>query len=352
MSAEMERLEQMAHTVLVEILDSHGRAQLRERIALTDEKHSFTIGRSVDADVTLDDAHTAALHANVTLTPEGKLLASDLGSVNGIVVSGKRHRNTGSGGDANNLEITDGLLQIGRTRLRLRTAHETLAAEKPDQLRPASILHDPAWIAGIGAVAGAAQLVYGNWLDAPRDLATLAVTTLISAALGASMWVAFWALLSRVILGEWRWLRHAAIFLGVAALFVAINGVLELSWFIFSLPQWSTRAAWIGAIAFGCALYLHLTQASKITTRRAALVACILPTLSGLSSQWILERSQMQNVNYIGTSLRVYPPSLRLGSASTVDDFFKSGAALRNAADKKRKAMPDDEEDGDATDDE
>ena len=74
------------------------------------------------------------------------------------------------------------------------------------------------------------------------------------------------------------------------------------------------------------------------------------PRQSGISSQWVLERSQMQNVNYIGTSLRIYPPSLRLGSASTVDDYFKSGEALRNAADKKRKIMPD-EEDGEATDD-
>jgi hypothetical protein len=338
--------------VLIEILDSHGRVQMRERVALTDEKRAFTIGRSVDADVTLDDVHAAALHASVTLAPQGKLLASDLGSVNGIVVSGKRHRGSDSSSDAQNLEITDGMLQIGRTRLRIRTAHEALAAEKPDQLRPASILHDPAWIAGIGALAGAAQLIYSNWLDAPRDLATLVVTTLISGVLGASAWVAFWALLSRVILGEWRWLRHAAIFLGIAALFVAINGVLELGWFMFSLPQWSTRAAWIGAAAFGCALYLHLTQASKITARAAALAACILPALSGISSQWVLERSQMQNVNHIGTSLRVYPPALRLGSAGTVDDYFKSAIALRDAADKKRKATPADEEDGDSTDEE
>ncbi len=343
---------QMVQSVLIEILDSHGRVQMRERVVLTDEKPGLTIGRSINADVTLDDAYAAALHASVTLTPENKILASDLGSVNGIVVSGKRHRSSGGAGEAQHLEITDGMLQVGRTRLRIRTAHESLAPEKPDQLRPVSILHDPAWIAGIGAIAGAAQLIYGNWLDAPRDLATLVVTTLISAALGASAWVALWALLSRVILGEWRWLRHAAIFLGIAVLFIAISGVLELAWFMFSWPQWSTRAAWLGAIALGCALYLHLTQASHITARRAALAACILPALSGISSQWVLERSQMQNVNHIGTSLRVYPPSLRLGSASTVDDYFKNAAALRDAADKKRKAMPADEEDSDSTDEE
>ena len=166
-------------SILVEVLDSHGRVQSHERLALHDGKRSFTLGRAVHADVTLNDAHTAPLHASVEITPEGKILVSDLNSVNGIVVSGKRYRN------AQSLEMADGMLQLGRTRLRVRTARENLAPEKPDQLHPASILRDPAWIAGIGALAGVAQLVYSTWLGVPRDLATNLVTALISAAAAA-----------------------------------------------------------------------------------------------------------------------------------------------------------------------
>ena len=150
-----------AEMVLIEILGAHDRVQARERVTLTGEQRSFTIGRSVTADVTLDDAHAAALHASVDIAPDGKIVVTDSGSVNGIVVAGKRQHN------ATNLELTEGTLQIGRTRLRIRTAHETLAPEKPDQLRPASILRDPAWIAGAGALAGATQLAYSSWLGAP-----------------------------------------------------------------------------------------------------------------------------------------------------------------------------------------
>lgn len=332
--------------VLVEILDSHGRVHLRERVTLSTERRSFTIGRAVSADITLDDAHAAALHAAVETAPDGRLLVSDLDSVNGLVVAGKRQRGV------RNVEIPDGLLQVGRTRLRLRTSRETLAPEKPDNLRPASMLQDPAWLAGIGAVVGVAQVGYTTWLGAPRDLITLMVTAIISAAAAAGVWVAFWSLLSRVLCGEWRWLRHAAIFLGVAAVFFAINGALELGWFVFSLPQWTSRAAWVGAIAFGCALYLHLIHASNIATRRAAMVACIVPALSGGAGQWVLERQQMQNVNHIGTTLRIYPPSLRLRAAGTVDEYFQSTATLREAADKKRKASRTDEDDGEAADEE
>ena len=39
--------------------------------------------------------------------------------------------------------------------------------------------------------------------------------------------VAFWALLSRVMTGEWRWLRHAAIALCAMALLTAVDDVLD-----------------------------------------------------------------------------------------------------------------------------
>jgi hypothetical protein len=282
----------------------------------------------------------------VEITADGKILISDLDSVNGIVVAGKRQK------DAKNLELPDGTFQIGRTRLRVRTVHETLAPEKPDPLRPPSIIRDPAWIAGAGALVGGMQLAYTSWLGAPRDLATVIVTTLISGALATGAWVAFWALLSRVMQGEWRWLRHTAIFLGVAATFVAINGVLELAWFVFSLPQWSTRAAWIGAIAFGYALYLHLMHASSLTARSAALIACIIPALSGGTGQWVQARYQMRDVNHIATSVRIYPPALRLRASGTAEDYYRDTAALRGAADKTRKAIRADDDEDESSDDE
>lgn len=332
-------------TALIEILDSHGRVHWRERVALTAEKRQFCIGRAIDTDVTLDDAYAAAHHVEIEVTPDGKLLASDLDTHNGVVIGGKRHHG------AKRIEVPDGLLQVGRTRLRIRTTHDTLPQEKADQLRPASVLHNPAWIAGLGAVAGVTQLLYSNWLGAPRDLTSVVVTALISALAAAGVWIAFWALLSRVILGEWRWLRHTAIFLGVAVVFYAVNGLLDLSWFAFSLPHWANRATWAGAIGFACALFLHLINASNVTPKRAALLACIVPVLSGGASLWVQERSQMRDVNYIGTGLRIYPPALRLTGAVTVDNYFATAAQLRGAADKKRKAMPTDEDESDAADD-
>ena len=335
-----------AATVLIEICSVHGRVLARERITLTPDTHTFTIGRSAQADVTVDDAYVAATHASVEITPEGKLLVSDLGSINGIVISGKRHRG------ARNLELANGdTLKIGHTRLRVRTAHETLAPEKPDQIEPASIARNPAFIALVGGLACVAQLAYNEWLGAPRDLAAEIVGALITVMLAASAWVAFWALLSRVTQWEWRPLRHAAILLGVAAVFIALDGLLQLAWFAFSLPQWSTRVVVVGAIGVGCALYLHLSHASNISPRSAALVACIVPALLAGTGLWVLERQQMRDVNSIVTSLRIYPPALRLRSAAPVEAFFRDTAELRSGADAKRAAMREDDEAGEVKDD-
>lgn len=335
-----------AKTVLVEICSVHGRVLARERVTLARDAHAFTIGRSAHADVTVDDAYVAAIHASVEITPEGKVLVSDLGSVNGIVISGKRHHG------ARNLELANGdMLKIGHTRLRVRTAHETLAPEKPDQIEPASIVRNPAFIAVVGGLACVAQLAYSEWLAAPRDLAAEIVGALITAMLAASAWVAFWALLSRIVQWEWRWLRHAAILAGVVAVVIALDGLLQLGWFAFSLPQWNARPILIGAIGFGCALYLHLSHASNISPRSAALVACIVPALLGGTGYWVLERQQTRNVNNIGASLRIYPPAVRVRSAGSVEAFFRDAAGLRSGADAKRAAMPSDEDAGEAKDD-
>ena len=311
-----------AETILIESLDGRGRVQWRERFTLDEARRTLIVGRSIHADVTLDDPHAAALHASLEVAPDGQVLANDLGSMNGLVVCGKRYRNAGA------VALADNMLQVGRTRLRIRTGHELLEPERPDELRPTSLLRHPAWLAGFAALAGSAQLIYAKWLAAPRDLAEGIVTSLGVAILMICAWVAVWALLSRVMQGEWRCL-------GVVASLVAVVGLVDLGWFVFALPPWNSRSAWIGAVALGCALYLHLTHASSLTARRAAQIACVVPLLLALGSQWLQERYRVRDVNHIGARMRIYPPSLRLRGSETVEDYFKSAATLRTLADKR-----------------
>jgi hypothetical protein len=121
----------------------------------------------------------------------------------------------------------------------------------------------------------------------------------------------------------------------VAAVFTALTGVVEFGWFAFALPPWSHRSAWLAAIALGCALFLHLTSASPLTRGRAAQIALLIPLLIAAGNQWLQERSQRRNVNYIGEAVRIYPPILRVRAPNTVDDYFRNSASLQELADSK-----------------
>ncbi|MEV2255373.1 FHA domain-containing protein [Streptomyces sp. NPDC050147] len=77
------------------------------------------VGRSADADVPLDDPDVSRLHCAVTLTPDGQVTVTDLGSTNGTTVDG--------------LEITDrpvrltpgSLLRLGESALRFTAGDGT-----------------------------------------------------------------------------------------------------------------------------------------------------------------------------------------------------------------------------------
>jgi FHA domain len=322
-------------TVLVETLDSHGRVTGRERIALREPDHAFSVGRSIQADVVLDDPFAAAMHACLYVTPDGMLHATDLGSVNGIVVGGKRYH------EAANLPLPGKLLQIGRTRLRVRTEGDNLDPEKRDGSGTfTDFAHSAPLIAALTGLGGALQVMYAAWVGAPQDLAVIIVTALAGTAVIVAAWVAIWGLLSRVMVGEWRWLRHAAILFSVGVVLASVHGLLDMTWFVLALPPNLNPVALMGLLAFGVLLYLHLMHASSLTPGRALQVACIVPLLLGAGGWWLQDRYQARDVNFIGQGVRIYPPALRLRAAESVDDYFRKAFALRALADKRRIALP------------
>jgi hypothetical protein len=324
--------------VVVEALDNHGRVQWREWVVLGAGCRAFTIGRSLEADVMLDDPYAAVLHVSIEVKPDGRLLAADLGSVNGIVVRGRR-----VGGSAA-IELPDSTLQVGRTHLRVRTGREPLAPEKPDEPPVSALVRRPAEIAAFAAVVSILQVIYASWLGAPRDLTMTIVTALAYTGASAAVWVAFWGLLSRIMQGEWRWLRHTAIYLGVTSTLVALVEVVDLGGFLLSLPQPGNLYFWMGAIALALGLFLHLTHASHLAPVRAALVAGIIPVLLVAGVEWLQMRNQTRDVNHIGASLRIYPPGLRLVASEKLESYFAKAMALRELADKRLTEAVADEE--------
>ena len=326
-------------TVVVEVLDQHGRVRQRERIALTPNRRRFTAGRSAEADVMLDDIYAAALHAAFEVTADGTILVDDLNSINGIVVDDKRSHGV------KGLALTADKLQLGRSTLRVRLAAETLAPEKPD---PAGRSGRSIGRIAIAAIAACILFViYFAWLGAPRDLATTAAAALTTSLSAAAGWIAIWALLSRVMQGEWRVEIHAAIFFCAAAGLLLFDSLRDIVWFALALPSGVVFDLLLGMAAVALALYLHLTYASNLKARSAMLGAILLPLLIGGSGAWVQARNQERDVNHIGVREQIYPPALRLRAGSSLESYFDAASDLKTAAEKKRRAMPSDEADDD-----
>jgi len=327
--------------VLVEILDHHGRARWREHLAPEGEQARFTVGRGAAADVVVDDPHAAALHAAVEVDAAGRVCVTDLGSLNGITVGGRRLRG------AHAVELGDGLFTVGRTRLRVRTPAEAIAPELPERegLR-----------AGVNAVllslASAAVCIgfvaYSVWLSAPQDMAGAMATALIYALLLAGAWVAAWGFVTRVMQSEWRWALHAAILFTVLGAVVFVDWLFDVLWFALSLPGWPSQQTALLVAAAVLGLHWHLRSASNISRRRAALVAVALPLAVGGGFYFVNAIAQARNVNYIGVELKVFPPSWRLRPGGSLDAYFADAARLKDQTDRKRKAMrgEDDEDSG------
>lgn len=320
-------------TILVAALDGRDGILWQQRVTLRDGQTSFTIGRSLTADVPLLDERTAGLHVAVTPLPDGRFVAKDLGTLNGIVTGTARHR------DAGDIVLVDNSLQVGRTRLKFRSAHENLAPEKLDHVPPRTMPGRTAWLAGAGAIGVGLQLAYSSWLDAPRDLTSAIVWSVVPAAVLIAAWASCWSMLGRVSLGEWRWLRHAAIILCVAAVYQIVDGAVDLGQFMVSARPWSSQGLWTIAAAAGVALYLHLIDASGLTRRRALMAACVVPALLVAANSWVNRRSALTSVNDIDVAMHVYPPAWRWRAAQSTDGVFKRAAALQATADAKRKAL-------------
>ncbi|MBI3148440.1 MAG: FHA domain-containing protein [Betaproteobacteria bacterium] len=323
---------------LVEVLDHHGRAQTRLRFPLVEGRGEATVGRGLAADVLIDDAHAAAVHVRIAVDDTGAVRLSDLGSLNGLVVGGKREHG------ATEALLTGEVFQIGRTRLRVRTASEKLPAEKPEGSARLELASASGRLALAGAGAFLLYGAYAAWVEAPRDVASSMVTHVAFSAGAAAIWITAWALLARMLTGEWRWLRQAALFFGVMVAIGVIENLLEIAAFAWSLPPWPSRELLLGVLGFGALLFGHLSIASHLAARHAVILAAVLPLLVGGTSLWVQSRSDARNVNHIGMDERIYPGALRLRAGKPLDTFFANAATLSQQAEARRKEVPADDD--------
>lgn len=312
--------------MLVEVLDVHGHVQIRHRVSGAGGR--CRIGRSLACDITVDDAHVAAEHAQLTLQPDGLVLVEDLGTRNGTRLDGRPVPGAGS-------LIAGGEMLIGRTRVRLRTQDGPLPPERPihrDLLRR----HQSA-LAAVGLVLCIGFATFQQWLRSPTQLAQLVLVSVLAAVAGLAVWVATWSLVSRLTVGAWQVRIHMAIATFCVALWAWGHwlygiGAFALQWRLLG----PVMAGLAGIVALGAA-YLHLRNATHIHRMPSLLLAMLAPLLCG--GVWWLVDLQLdpRTVDRVQSGPAIQPPALRLAPSVDLSDYLADVASLKREASTKRQ---------------
>jgi pSer/pThr/pTyr-binding forkhead associated (FHA) protein len=339
----------MEAVMVVEVLSGHHRVRARHRFAAAGEVACCTVGRSVACDVVLDDPYVAAVHARITVDAEGHVTVTDLESVNGIEVGGLRRH----GGEPAELD-GGGVFRVGRSRLRVRTAREAVAPERADRSERWSRGAERNALAA-GVVVSIAVTAFQVWTTTtqPRELSTALVTTLLALLGLAGLWIALWALASRVAFGESRWLRHATIVALAYAASTVTGGFLSVVNGALGLHLPSAVEPVLFGITVAVALSAHLVNASPMRARFALTLGVTIPAVIIAAVMWTQARGQNRSPSYVADRDHVVPPALVMRRGVSLERFATEVTDLRPRADAKRAFVeredpsPDDEDETD-----
>lgn len=304
----------------IEILSRPGDVVARHRIV----GDCLFVGRGYDNDIVLDDPFVAARHLRILRDSQGRWVAEDLGSVNGLFADRGRQRQ-------DRVALDDGgAVRIGHTALRLRTAGHPVTGERLLQGSGrifAVVLALAAVVLGIEAV--------GLWLrEVGEPKVSHYLMPLLTLPLIVIGWTTVWAIVSRIFAGETRFARHLLIATaGVLAfsLFDEISTVTAYGASWSAILRFEYIATWV-VLAVVCFLHLHQVGRSHLALK-AGLVGLLMASGIAIQSVNQFDGREFQP----RPQARLLPPSMRVAPLKSEDAFLAEIAAVKTKLDRDRQ---------------
>jgi hypothetical protein len=317
---------------IVEVLDRDGHARLIVPVT----SWPVTIGRSLECDVVLDDAHAAAHHATVSAGDGADVLTLAAGeTINGVRVGKKRI----AARESVALNAGD-IFQIGHTRLRVRLGSDALAAERP-------LLPEPRRQAlPLAAMAAALLLssIAGQWLGSnPGGRYIDYLPLLIGLPIAALLWTGFWSIGSKLVQHRFDFWRHMRVLLVYSVISTAVDVVLPIAAFMTGLTLFG-RIGTLASIALACAIVLAHLVLIMPSYRRGLTVTMTALFAGGVSLLFVYnyqKQDRLFSQLYVTT---LAPPVLRLAPAVETSTFLDEVRALKPVLDGHAKDDDNDSE--------
>jgi hypothetical protein len=312
---------------VVELLGRDGRATLVQRVT----RWPVRIGRSPACDIVLDDAHLAAEHAELQLTPEGRVQLRLLDSRNGGAVAGKRL----AAGDAAELPAGGGF-QLAGSSLRLRTSADSLA---PEQLL---IVHPTRHWAQLPALLLAMVFFYwvNRWSAVDPDSRWIDYAAPVLGPLALMLaWAGLWSLASQIFQHRFPFTTHLRRVLLVSVALEALEWLLPALAYAFSMPRLMALEALATPIA-GAVLIAWHARLVWPGARRTLNIGIAALLLLGLGLQ-IGSRQEQQYVFGPPYLASLPPPVLRIAKPQPPETLIESLKPLK--AELAKQARKDNE---------
>jgi hypothetical protein len=313
--------------IFIEVHDQHGK--LVERFKAT--TFPVRVGRAYDNDLIVDDPYVCPHHCEVNLDEAGRVVITDLASVNGTYAASSKFRSAQVVMDE---AASNRQLKIGHTQLGFRLPGDPVAPARIDgaslgraQWPPRSLVITVPLL-----LFAALVMMLSAYLDSYKefDFGHYFFKDLIPAVLGVAGWAAIWAIVSRITMHRFSFLRHATVLVTIILFSSLSEYLLNILKFGFAREiPFEYVGVVLLVIAITLLLFWHLRLSSEQSQRRllsvSALFAIVMVGLIQIDS-YLDNKGFRSSPNY-STLLEL--PQLQLVSSKGVDDFLNEDNALR-----------------------
>jgi pSer/pThr/pTyr-binding forkhead associated (FHA) protein len=328
-----------AWPLILEWLDEHGRVRGHVRL----QGPRAVIGRAYTCDAVVDDPHVAAQHAALFIDAGGQLMVQDQGTINGVMLTTPARNSNAQTAQPLALGET---LQLGLTHCRVVSLQHAVTPEqalpqggKPtrtaSQASPGARWPAPLLVALVATALGLSA--FESWFEQVEKFLPVATLSKVLTLAGALMlWSGAWSLLTRVLRGRSRLLRHVAWASTFVLAEAALGWVLETVAFAMDWPRLPAWLPWLHVALLVVLVLGHVRLAfDTVSLRaRASVVAMALGGLAVLGfSSWQSSRQWLAH-----DFMAVHRPAAwRVTAPTNLDAHFERVRAQRVAVDALRK---------------